>query len=206
MIDLKDHVKALGYTVAHIKTDSIKIANADKFIIDEVSKFGEKYGYDFEHEDTYDRLALVNDAVYIARKANCLIDCWKATGAQFQHPYIFKSLFSGEDVEFNDLCETKQVQKGSIHLRVGDDLRFIGRIGRFVPVEEGCGGGTLLRVHEGKEYAVTGTKGYLWKEANLFDAEKDTINIKYFEKLGDDAIKAISKYGDFDEFIGVKQV
>jgi len=206
MIDLKDHVKALGYTVAHIKTDSIKIANADKFIIDEVSKFGEKYGYDFEHEDTYDRLALVNDAVYIARKANCLIDCWKATGAQFQHPYVFKNLFSGEDVEFNDLCETKQVQKGSIHIRIGDDLRFVGRIGRFVPVEEGCGGGTLLRVHEGKEYAVTGTKGYLWKEANLFDPEKDTINIKYFEKLGDDAVKAINKFGDFDEFIGERLV
>lgn len=201
MIDLKHHVQSLGYTVVHIKTDSIKVANADAFIIDEVSKFGEKYGYDFEHEATYDRLCLVNDAVYIARKAECLIDCWKAVGAQFQHPYVFKSLFSGDEIEFKDLCETKQVQKGSIHLKIGDDLRFIGRIGRFVPVQEGCDGGTLLRINDAKEYAVTGTKGYLWKEASMFVEDEDKIDTDYFEKLADDAIKQINKYGSFDDFI-----
>lgn len=202
MIDLKHYVQELGYTVVHIKTDSIKIANADQHIINLVSRFGEKYGYDFEHEDTYDRFCLVNDAVYIARKADCLIDCWKAVGAQFQHPYVFKSLFTGEEIEYPDLQETKQVMKGSIHLKIDDELRFIGRIGRFVPVEEGCGGGTLLRVHEGKEYAVTGTKGYLWKEANMFDEDSDRIDIDYFEKLVGDAIKTIGKYGDLEEFIG----
>lgn len=205
MIDLKHYVQEQGYTVVHIKTDSIKIANADQHIIDLVARYGEKFGYDFEHEATYDRLALVNDAVYIARKADCLSDCWVATGAQFIHPYVYKTLFTGEEVEFNDLCETKQVMKGSIHLKIGDELRFIGRIGRFVPVEEGCGGGTLLRVHEGKEYAVTGTKGYLWKEANMFQEDVDKIDIEYFEKLGDDAVKAINKYGDFEEFIGGTQ-
>lgn len=202
MIDLKHMVQEAGYTVVHIKTDSIKIANADQHIIDLVSRFGEKYGYDFEHEATYDRLALVNDAVYVARKANCMSDCWTATGAQFIHPYVYKSLFTGEEVEFNDLCETKQVMKGSIHLKIGDDVRFIGRIGRFVPVEEGCGGGTLLRIHEGKEYAVTGTRGFLWKEANMFVEDQDKIDINYFEKLGDAAVKSIEKYGDFHEFIG----
>lgn len=202
MIDLKHHVQELGYTVAHIKTDSIKIANADRFIIDEVFKFGEKYGYDFEHEATYDRLALVNDAVYIARKADCMVNCWTATGAQFIHPYVYKTLFTGEEVEFNDLCETKQVQKGSIHLKIGDDLRFIGRIGRFVPVKEGSGGGTLLRIHEDKEYAVTGTKGFLWKEANMFVEGVDEVDIEYFEKLADAAVNSIAKYGSFEEFIG----
>ncbi len=147
---------------------------------------------------------MVNDAVYIARKAECLIDCWTAIGAQFIHPYVYKSLFTGEEVEFNDLCETKQVMKGSIHLKIDEKLRFIGRIGRFVPVEEGCGGGTLLRVHEDKEYAVTGTKNFLWKEANMFDEGVDKIDINYFEKLGDDAIKVINKYGSFEEFVGSK--
>jgi len=202
MIDLKHHVQGLGYTVVHIKTDSIKIADADTFIIDEVSKFGEKYGYDFEHEATYDRMALVNDAVYIARKADCLVNCWTATGAQFIHPYVYKTLFTGEEVEFNDLCETKQVMKGSIHLKIGDDLRFIGRIGRFIPVKEGSGGGSLIRVHEGKEYAVTGTKGFLWKEANMFVEDVDQIDIDYFENLSDAAVRSIEKYGSFEEFIG----
>lgn len=202
MIDLKHYVQQQGYTVVHIKTDSIKIANADQHIIDLVARYGEKFGYDFEHEDTYDRLCLVNDAVYIARKAECLSDCWKAVGAQFQHPYVFKTLFSGEEVEFSDLCETKQVQKGSIHLKFGNELRFVGRIGRFVPVEEGCGGGTLLRIHDGKEYAVSGTKGYLWKEASLFIEGEDQIDVNYFEKLSNDAIKAINKFDNFEKFIG----
>lgn len=202
MIDLKEYVQGLGYTVVHIKTDSIKIANADAEIIKKVSQFGARFGYDFEHEATYDRFCLVNDAVYIARAAQCLSDCWKAVGAQFQHPYVFKSLFSGEEIVFRDLCETKQVQKGSIHLELDGELRFIGRIGRFVPVTEESGGGRLLRIHEGKEYAVTGTKGYLWKEASMFDEEVDKIDIDFFEKMADDAIKAINKYGDFDEFTG----
>lgn len=201
MIDLKHHVQELGYTVVHIKTDSIKIANADAFIIDEVSKFGEKYGYDFEHEATYDRLCLVNDAVYIARKADCLSDCWKAVGAQFQHPYVYKTLFTGEEVVFEDLCETKQVMKGSLHLDLDGELRFIGRIGRFVPVTAKSKGGKLLRVHEGKQHAVTGTKDYLWKEANMFEEDVDEIDIDYFEKLGDSAIKAINKFGNFEDFV-----
>jgi hypothetical protein len=50
MIDLK-HIRAgAGLQVVHIKTDSIKIPNATPEIIEEVMKFGEKYGYDFEHE------------------------------------------------------------------------------------------------------------------------------------------------------------
>ena len=32
-------------------------------------EFANKYGYTFEHEATYDRMCLVNDAVYIARYA-----------------------------------------------------------------------------------------------------------------------------------------
>ena len=66
MMNLEQEVKKLGYTVAHIKTDSIKVPNADKKIIDFVMDFGKRYGYTFEHEATYERMCLVNDAVYIA--------------------------------------------------------------------------------------------------------------------------------------------
>ena len=67
MIDLKNAVQEKGYTVVHIKTDSIKIAEADQDIIDFVFKFGEEYGYTFEHEATLSRFALVNKAVYAAK-------------------------------------------------------------------------------------------------------------------------------------------
>jgi len=67
MINLKHEVQKRGFTVAHIKTDSIKIPNATPEIISFVMDYGKMYGYNFEHEATYEKMCLVNDAVYIAR-------------------------------------------------------------------------------------------------------------------------------------------
>lgn len=127
MINLKHAVMDRGYNVVHIKTDSIKIAEADEYIIDFVMKYGEMYGYTFEHENTYDRMCLVNDAVYIARCSNDAINGkdagkWTATGAQFAVPYVFKTLFSRENIEFDDLCELKSVQVGTIHIDMNEHL------------------------------------------------------------------------------------
>lgn len=140
MIDLQEEVEKRGYTVVHIKTDSIKIANADKEIIDFVMEFGKRYGYTFEHEATYDRMCLVNDAVYIAKyqsPAWCMNQYgyipskqekkfkknggWDATGTQFAVPYVFKSLFSKEPIEIEDMFETKEV-KTALYLDVNEDL------------------------------------------------------------------------------------
>lgn len=118
MIDLKHEVQQRGFTVAHIKTDSIKIPNATPEIIQFVMDFGEKYGYTFEHEATYDRMCLVNDAVYICKYDD---GHWDATGTQFQIPYVFKTLFSKEPIEFNDMCETKSVTS-SLYLDMNENL------------------------------------------------------------------------------------
>lgn len=117
MIDLKHEVQKRGFTVAHIKTDSIKIPNATPEIIEFVMEFGKKYGYEFEHEATYDKMCLVNDAVYICKHDGK----WDATGAQFAVPYVFKTLFSKEPIEFDDLCETKSV-KSAIFLDMNENL------------------------------------------------------------------------------------
>lgn len=125
MIDLKHEVQKLGFSVAHIKTDSIKIPDATPEIIQFVMDFGKRYGYTFEHEATYDRMCLVNDAVYIAKykdvewcestygyiptKQKKKAGKWTATGTQFAVPYVFKTLFSKEDICFEDMCETKSV-------------------------------------------------------------------------------------------------
>ena len=119
MIDLQKAVEEKGYTVAHVKTDSIKIPNADQDIIDFVMKFGEKYGYTFEHEATYEKLCLVNEAVYVAKDISD--GHWTATGAQFQIPYVFKTLFSKEPIEFPDVCETKSV-KTALYLDFNENL------------------------------------------------------------------------------------
>ena len=118
MIDLKEEVQKRGFTVAHIKTDSIKIPDATPEIIQFVMEFGKKYGYTFEHEATYDRICLVNDAVYIAKYKD---GGWTATGTQFQIPYVFKTLFSKELIEFDDMCETKSVTS-SLYLDMNENL------------------------------------------------------------------------------------
>jgi hypothetical protein len=211
MIDLKKFVQERGFTVAHIKTDSIKIPDATPEIIQEVMLFGEKYGYEFEHEATYDQFCLVNDAVYIARMDGCQGEgCWKAVGAQFQHPYVFKKLFTGEEIKFEDLCEAKSVTQGVMYLDFDavekpmafyEGMHHVGRTGLFVPVKPGKGGGVLYRVKENKLYAVTGTKGHLWLEAEMAkDLTVDDIDMSYFERLADEAFKTIDFFGPFATF------
>ena len=206
MIDLKNDLQEAGHTVIHIKTDSVKIPGVKKRVIDFIIEHGKKYGYDFEHEITYDKLCLVNDAVYIA----CKDGKWTAVGSQFQHPYVFKTLFSGEELTFDDFCESRNVVQGVMYLdreeREKDeevsyrDMRFLGRTGRFVPVEEG--GGTLFRVKDDKYYAVAGTKGHKWIEAEIAQSMPNLkIDMSYFEKLKADAIKTIEQFGSFEELI-----
>lgn len=123
MDTLWDEVIKLGYNPIHIKTDSIKIANGDEFIKNFCMEFARKYGYEFEHEATYDKFCIVNKAVYIAH--SCYGDhCgeWTATGAQFAVPYVFKTMFSKEDILFEDMCETFSVKKGDIYLDFNEKL------------------------------------------------------------------------------------
>ena len=196
MRTLQDEVQQRGFTVAHIKTDSIKIPDATPEIIDFCMKFAEKYGYTFEHEATYEKMCLVNDAVYIARYLDadqCQAQYgympekneehsreWTATGTQFQIPYVFKTLFSHEPVVFADLCQTKTVSKGAIYLDKNEDLPegehkyiFVGSVGSFCPIKPGCVGAVLLResgVNDAGEKtyaAVGGSKGYRWLESEM---------------------------------------
>ena len=122
MVDLKHAVQERGFTVAHIKTDSIKIPDATPEIIKFVMDFGKRYGYTFEHEATYERMCLVNNAVYIAKyKDGKEAGQWTATGKQFAVPFIFKTLFSKENIVFEDMCETMSV-KTSLCLDMNEEL------------------------------------------------------------------------------------
>ena len=214
MVDLKKAVQAKGFTVAHIKTDSIKIPNATPEIIQFVVDFGKRYGYTFEHEATYDRMCLVNDAVYIAKyKDGKHAGEWTATGKQFQVPYVFKKLFSKENIEFEDMCETMSVST-SLYLDMNEslpdgehDYHFVGKVGAFCPIKAGCGGGELLREGTDKDgnqkfSAATGSKGFRWLESETVKTlgKEGDIDRAYYNAMVDTAIDTISKYGDFRQF------
>lgn len=235
MIDLKHAVKQLGFTVAHIKTDSIKIPDATPDIIQFIFEFGELYGYHFEHEATYEKMCLVNGSTYIAKylspdKCNDIYGYvpeknekhpneWTATAAQFQEPYVFKTLFSREPLTFDDYQQIKET-KGALYLDFNEglkegesNLQFVGRIGSFIPVKRGKGGGELLRYDkdpkgDNKYYAVTGTKGYRWMDCEIvrglmadstFDFH-DILDEDYYNNLVSEAIEDLSIYCDVDWF------
>lgn len=137
MRTLQDEVEKRGFKIVAIKTDSIKIADATKNIVDFCMEFARSYGYTFEFEAFYDRICQINDADYVARYKNadfCTDNFefvpkdnkkhpgqWTTTGKQFTIPYVFKTLFSKEPIEFIDLCETFQV-KTALYLDMNETL------------------------------------------------------------------------------------
>ena len=236
MIDLKYFIQENGYSVIHIKTDSVKIPNAGSDIIKKVMEFGKKYGYNFEHEAMYDKICLVNDAVYIAKYATnekCMdtygyipsanakhwkkhTHPWTATGTEFQVPYVFKTLFSHEDLDFYDKCETKAVST-AMYLDMNENLpegehnyKFVGKVGQFCPIIDGKNAGILLRENKDKtKYdSVSGTKGYRWLESETIKTlnREDWINEKYYISMCDDAIKHIKEFGDYEWLVDNSEV
>lgn len=268
MVDLKLFLQEQGIQVVHIKTDSAKVPNATPEIVKMIQEFGMKYGYVFEHEATYKKMCLVNDAVlvaYVGWNAKNKPEHWKAVGKEFQHPFVFKTLFTDEPINFRDLCETKMVKKGAMYLKFngvekaigehGDEaLMFdslvamanqedgdtvaaldpalidthVGRSGMFVPInpdQDMFEGGELVcrRDDLGKDYAVPGTKGYLWAEAEMIRVLQDNaidrmifervgeavegtgsiadvIDMSYYYQLAEDAAQSIAEFGDFEWF------
>lgn len=220
MIDLRLAVQEQGYKVVHVKTDSIKIADADDYIWNFVYDFGKRYGYTFEHEATYSKMCLINKAVYIARYSDDPVNGkkagqWTPTGKPFIDPYIFKTLFSHEPIDFKDMCETFQVQT-ALYLDRNESLpdgdhnyEFIGKVGQFCPVINGVNGGYLYRLRsmgEDGNLDVTNAPnatGFRWVEAS--DISKlgleDHIDKSFYRKKVDKAVEAINEFGDFDKFV-----
>ena len=228
MVNLKYEIQERGFTVIHCKTDSCKVVNPTDELAAFIMDYGKQYGFTFEVEHIFERICLVNNAVYIAKLAEDDPEApgqWTATGTQFQVHYVFKKLFSKEPIVFEDLCETKEVKNSAIYLDMNEslpdgehDYHFIGRVGNFCPIKSGCGGAELVRTSADKEGnvkydAVTGTKGYRWLEAEtvkLLGKEAD-IDRSYYDSLVDAAIygsgkgknrkPGISDFGDFERFV-----
>jgi len=244
MIDLKKAVQEKGYTVAHIKTDSIKIPDANKDIIDFVIDFGKKYGYSFEHEATYEKMCLVNDAVYIARYLD-INSCeklygadyvyssyetladnkeesgkWTATGAEFAHPYLFKTLFSKEPIEFEDMCETKTVT-GALYLDMNEDLPDVSEIDKELKNRESAAknkkslfpdvstSDLIAMSSEGHDYHFVGKAGSFCpilpgRGGGILYREKDgkyyaATGSKGYRWLESEVVKANNKIDDIDK-------
>lgn len=219
MRTLQDEIQKRGFTVAHIKTDSIKIPNATPDIINFCKEFATSYGYVFEHEATYEKMCLVNNAVYIAKygwaEKKKKIGTWVAVGAQFAEPFVFKKLFSQEQIGFADFKQTKSVTSpAAIYLDFNESLGegthnyiHVGRVGSFVPVVKNSGGGLLMRKKDENYSSVVGTKGYRWKESDVVEnlKQEDRVDLSYFYNMLEEAKETIEKFGDLNIFLDCKE-
>lgn len=209
MRTLQDEVENRGFKIVAIKTDSIKIIDANKEIVDFCMEFAKNYGYTFEFEAFYDKICQINDADYVARYKK-IEECekifgyvpgdnqehewkWTVTGAQFAVPYVFKKLFSKEPIEFEDMCETKSVTSAlylssaektvDVEQPKPEDLTFIGKVGLFCPIKPECGGKELLR--EGKD-----------KDGNV--KYSSATGAKGYKWLEAEMVKTLGKENDID--------
>ena len=203
MRTLQDEVENRGFEIVAIKTDSIKIANATKEIVDFCMEFANKYGYTFEHEATYDRICQINDADYIARykdpewcketygyiPGNNVKEGgkWTVTGKQFARPYVFKTLFSKEQIKPEDLCEVFEV-KSALYLDMNEKLP------QLTPEEE-----KKLDVIDKAWHSLAGGRpleevaakyGYTYEEigevySKLCEKEKAAHDYRFIGKVGE---------------------
>ena len=212
MRTLQDEVQKRGFKVAHIKTDSIKIPDATPEIIEFVMDFGRKYGYEFEHEATYDRMCLVNDAVYIAKYDN---GEWTATGTQFQIPYVFKNLFTKEKILFDDLCETKSVTS-SLYLDMNENLpdvssleKELNKVLKNSPGDENLINNLKEEIAKGHNYRFIGKVGRFCPikpgcGGGLLMREKDgkyysATGAKGYRWLEAEIVSSLGRTDDIDE-------
>lgn len=212
MRTLQDEVQKRGFKVAHIKTDSIKIPDATPEIIEFVMDFGKQYGYEFEHEATYDRMCLVNDAVYIAKYDN---GEWTATGTQFQIPYVFKKLFTKEDILFDDLCETKSVTS-SLYLDMNENLpdvssleKELNKVLKNSPGDENLINNLKEEIAKGHNYRFIGKVGRFCPikpgcGGGLLMREKDgkyysATGAKGYRWLEAEIVSSLGRTDDIDE-------
>ena len=109
-----------------------------------------------------------------------------------------KKLKKEEDADLTRIAELEEV------ISKGHNYVFIGKVGQFCPILPGHGGGELYSLRgESDYYAVQGTKGYRFLESETvktLNKEKD-IDESYFISMANDAIKHISEFGDYDEFV-----
>jgi hypothetical protein len=214
MEKLRLEVQKRGGHVIHIKTDSIKLVKPTKELQDFVIQFGKEHGYTFEIESRYERICLVNHAVYIALRSKddegWLKECkkakkaaeehetpyieptrWTATGAQFAHPFVFKQLFSKEPMEFWDFCEAKSV-KTDMYLDLNERLKDVS-------AEEKEKKKIQARINKLNKILQTGNDG----KKDITDVDRLKIKAE-LEDLPNDiaALNEIIKEGHAYSFVG----
>ena len=106
--------------------------------------------------------------------------------------------------ELSDTSFEPEYARLTEEIAKGHNYIFVGRVGQFCPMKPGTGGGVLYRYQDGKYYAAAGTKNYRWLESEIVKdlGKENDVDESYYLRLVDEALDAISKYGDSNMFTG----
>lgn len=99
------------------------------------------------------------------------------------------------DISWQEACERLKPIIAS-----GHDYHFVGKVGQFTPMQDGCGAGLLRRAQNDKYYAAPESDGYRWMESEMVKelGLEDKIDKSFYITKVDEAVATISKYGDFE--------
>jgi hypothetical protein len=192
MIDLKHALQERGTKVVHIKTDSVKVADYTSDDIDFIIDFGKQYGYDFGVEGVFTKMALLDKSQLIGKWEHN--DRWEAVGAVMQRSYVFKKLFTKEDILLEDLTEVRSVRGNPMHIKYPEEPLFLGKHAVVTPVVEG--GGPLVQFIEDSEHHVRDTSGYNWQPSSIAMQTPDNIDMTYFDEAVDKAMELLASVCD----------
>lgn len=144
-----------------------------------------------EFEDLCQKFAVSKGDLYLDFNEN-LPD---ATELENQKKKLKKNMNGQEDI-------SEQLEELDKRIAKCHNYIFVGKVGLFAPMMSGCNAGILYR-NDGKYYAAAGSTGYRWMEAEVVKDNKleGKVDKRYYDKLVNDAIEAISDYGDYEWFV-----
>lgn len=84
----------------------------------------------------------------------------------------------------------------------GHNYIFVGKVGGFLPVVPGAGGGDLVVCRNGKYDSVNGAKGYKWMDYEIVrEGLEDKVDYSYYRAMVDKMKGMIEQYCDFEWFV-----
>lgn len=205
MIQLKQRLWDMGVTVVHVSVDSIKVSGITEDQKNYILNFAKQFGYNFEIEAHFKKLCLLDDTNYLALQDQAdeepIEPKWVITGSVFDIPVFKKMYLDPQPITVKDYAMVIASSKGALYFRYDDGrLKFIGRVGEFIPVK--TGGHDLLHIDKvaGREGFASGTKGYKMLES-IEVSSLDDVDTTLALKKTNDVLQKIDIYCDHELFL-----
>ena len=153
-----------------------------------------------DFEDYCQTFSVQQGAIYMDKNE----DLPDVTAEEKRLEYLTKKLFKEEVPKGYESLEMVEKEMGELDAKVreGHQYEFVGKVGQFVPVVNGIGGGKLYRIQDGRRFAIGGTSGYRWLEADTVKLYgwQDKVDLGYFREACDEAIADINKVSEPADF------